>query len=383
MATSPIIDCDVHHTWGSDAVLLEYMAPEWRDYFVGSGVSAPARSYGRLHPPHLRYPGINGSAMRPEATPPVGGFPGSHYETLRDQHLNPHKISRALLTWNYGLHPGVYNAAASVALCRAANDFTVDYWLGQEDDRLRGTICVPVAVPEEAAKEVHRIASHTRMVAVIVAANPFHKPLGHPVYHQIYAAAAEYGLPIIAHLGSESFTNGSYAAGGLPTTKAEYYTLGEQPAMHHLSSLLVEGVFEKFPNLRFLFNEYGFLWMPWVLWGLDSRYEILRRESPYLRRRPIEYFREHVWSSTQPLAGEADPERVLELLEAFGGMEEKLCYASDYPHWDTEWPQHVTPRLPRAWRPKVMGENAARLFGWSLDELPPAHQAPEQEPLRA
>jgi hypothetical protein len=140
--------------------------------------------------------------------------------------------------------------------------------------------------------------------------------------------------------------------------------------MHHLSSLLVEGVFEKFPGLRFLFNEYGFLWIPWLVWGLDSRFEILRRENPLLRRRPSEYFREYVWSSTQPIAGEADPRRVIRLLEAWdGGLDDKLCYASDYPHWDTESPQHVLPRLPRAWRSKVMSENAAHLFGWSLDEL--------------
>ena len=44
--------------------------------------------------------------------------------------------------------------------------------------------------------------------------------------------------------------NGSLTAAGQPTTKAEYYTTLEQPAMHHLTSLLCEGVFEKFPNLR-------------------------------------------------------------------------------------------------------------------------------------
>lgn len=367
----PIIDCDVHHTWPSESDLLSYIEPKWRDFFVGSGPSAPPRSYGRMHPPHMRYPGINGSAMRPESVPPAGGHPGSNYETLRDQHLDAHNISRALLTWNYGLHPGLYHASASVALCRAANDFTVDYWLGQGDDRLRGTICVPVAVPDEAVKEIERVSRNDKMVAVLVSANPFHKPFGHPVYHPIYAAAAARGLPVVAHLGSESFTNGSYAAGGQPTTKAEYYTLGEQPAMHHLSSLLVEGVFEKIPGLRVLFNEYGFVWMPWVLWGLDSRFENLRRENPIIRRRPSEYFRDHVWMSTQPIAGEADPRRVVSLLEAWGGgLEQKLCYAGDYPHWDTEWPQHVLPRLPRGWRSKVMNENAAQLFGWSLDEFP-------------
>src|SRR4029077_6958556 len=103
------------------------------------------------------------------------------------------------------------------------------------------------------------------------------------------------------------------------------------------------------------------------LWALDSRYAVLKREHPELRRLPSEYFREHIWSSTQPFVGEADPERVIHLLDAFGGMDDRLCYSSDYPHWDSEWPQHVAPRLPKSWRAKVMGENAARLFGWPVD----------------
>jgi hypothetical protein len=96
---------------------------------------------------------------------------------------------------------------------------------------------------------------------------------------------------------------------------------------------------------------------------------VLRRENPTLRRLPSEYFREHVWVDTQPLLGEGDSVSMIELLESFGGMEDRLCYAGDYPHWDFEWPQHVAPRLPKPWRPKVMAENAARLFGWSMDDV--------------
>lgn len=382
MANTPIVDCDVHHTWASDNVLAEYLAPEWREFFFGGAPSAPRRSSGRVHPPQLRYPPISGSALRPDAIPPDGSFPGSSYELLRDQHLDPHKITRVILTWNYGLHPGLHHATASVALCRAANDFMVDRWFGTGDKRLWGIICVPVGVPLEAAAEIRRMAKHPQMAAVLVASNPFHKPLGHPVYHPIYEAAASHNLPIVTHLGSDIDTNGSLTAGGHPTTKTEYYTGACQPAMHHLASLLIEGVFEKYPPLRFLFNEYGFTWIPWVVWGLESRHRTLRLESPHLRRRPSDYFRDHVWMGTQPFVGEADPARVVELLDAFGGMEDKLCYTSDYPHWDAEWPEHVSPRLPRAWRPKVLAENAARLFGWSMAELE-ASAAAVPEPLPA
>ena len=245
----------------------------------------------------------------------------------------------------------------------------VDYWFGTGDERLQGTICVPVGSPVEAAEEIHRWADHPQVAGVIVATNPFHKALGHPVYHPIYAAAAAHDLPVITHLGSDVDSNGALTAGGLPTTKTEYYAISGQPAMHHLTSILVEGVFEKYPTLRFLFNEYGFAWVPWLLWGLDARTDLLRHESPYLRRKPSEYFQDHVWMGTQPFVSEARPSRLNGMLDVFGGMEDKLCYASDFAHWDAEWPQDVTERLPEHWRPKVLGENAARLFGWSVESL--------------
>ena len=374
MTNSPIIDVDIHHDWGSPAVLAEYLAPEWREYFLGGAPGAPSVT-GRMHPPHILFPAIGGS---------LGGHAAPHYEVMREEHLDPHGITRGLLTWGYGVHPGLHHAAASVALCRAANDFMVDYWYGTGDRRLRGTIYVPVGVPEEAVAEIRRLGPHPQTAGVLVAVNPFHKPLGHPVYHPIYAAALEYDLPIVTHLGSDQITNGSSTAGGLPTTMVEQYINCIQPGMHHLTSFVTEGVFEKFPSLRLLINEYGFDWVPWVLWGLDSRYQTLRRENPRLRRRPSEYFFEHVWLSAQPFVSEASPSRVVELLESFEGFENKLCYASDYPHWDNEWPQHVRPRLPRPWRSKVMCENAARLFGWSMAELEAeAAAAAERERLLA
>jgi predicted TIM-barrel fold metal-dependent hydrolase len=384
MDVQPIIDVDVHHSWPSDAALSEYLSPEWRGYFgfAGGSASAGYSRYGRFQPANLRYPVITGTSMRPETTPPAGGLAGSHYETMRDQHLDPHRISRVILTWLVGQHAGLHNVAASVAVCRAANDYMIDHWLNGRDDRLFGTLCVPLGAQDEAIKEVRRLGAHPRVAAVLLVANPFGKPLGHPVYRPILKAAVDCGLPVITHVGTDTINKATWAAGGLPTTRAESYTALEQPGMHHLSSLLVEGVFEALPDLRVLINECGFTWMPWVLWGLDARYPLLRRENPALRKPPSEYFREHVWASVQPFVIEADAAQVIELLDAYGGLEHQLCYASDYPHWDAEWPTQVAPRLPRAWRPKVFAENAARLFGWSLRDLS-AINRPQSRPRRA
>jgi predicted TIM-barrel fold metal-dependent hydrolase len=140
--------------------------------------------------------------------------------------------------------------------------------------------------------------------------------------------------------------------------------------MHHLTSLIVHGVFEKYPTLKVLAMECGLSWIPWLIWNLDDNYRVLKRESPHLRRLPSEYFREHVLFSTQPLELSPEREQLIQVLDAFGGMEDMLCFSTDYPHWDADDPRYVGGRLPRAWRSKVFYENARKLFRWSAASQP-------------
>jgi predicted TIM-barrel fold metal-dependent hydrolase len=159
-------------------------------------------------------------------------------------------------------------------------------------------------------------------------------------------------------------------AGGLSNSRLELATLVPLPAQHHLASLITHGVFERFPGSRVLFVEHGFTWLPSVLWNLDGRYEVLRRESPWVKRLPSDYVREHVRFSTQPFDMTKDRKQLIGLLESYEGMEDLLCFASDYPHWDADEPSYLASRLPKAWLPKVFYENAAQFFG--LEHRAPA-----------
>jgi uncharacterized protein len=351
-----VVDVDVHHTWARADELLAYLPERWREYF-SSVAPQPASVY---------YSRAGGSAMRLDSVPAGGGPPGSDYRTLCDQHLDAHPIERALLTFGFGVQAAFFRAEGAVELCRAANEWNFEHWLGGEDDRLYGLLMVPTGAPAEAAREIRRAGSHPRIVGVLIVSNPLNTPFGHIVYDPIYEAASELDLPVVTHVGSEFSSKGTLTAGGLPTTKLEYYTLLEQPGMHHFTSMLVGGVFERFPKLRVLFNEHGFTWVPWVLWGLDARYDRLRRENAELRRRPSEYFHEHIWIGSQPFESGAGRTKLIELLETCPGIEERLCFASDYPHWDADPPNQISVRLPVQWRSKVMRENAASLFGWDL-----------------
>ena len=355
----PIIDVDVHHNWRSPSVLLDYLPARWRELFTPpSGGILPLIPAGT----NLSHPG--GSNKRMTSLPPDGSPAGSHYETMRDQLLDPLKIERCILCFDVGLEEGYPNPYLAVELCRAANNWSAEQWLSGQDKRLYGAILVPTEWPEEAAKEIRRWAAHPRVVEVLLVMNPLGKPFGHPIYAPIHEAASEVGLPIGVHLGGDIAKKGHSIGGGSPQSRLEQFVTFYQPGAHHLSSLLTHGVFERYPDLHVCMKEHGFTWVPSLLWKLDADIKLLRAECPWVTELPSATFRQHVTVSTQPFDYTQEASQVVELLESFGGMEDILCFATDYPHWDADDPTYLAARLPKAWHSRIFFDNAARVYGW-------------------
>ena len=59
-------------------------------------------------------------------------------------------------------------------------------------------------------------------------------------------------------------------------------------------NLVVEGVFDRFPNLRMALIEGGWTWLPSLMWRIDKDWKGLRREVPWNTRVPSEYIRERI-----------------------------------------------------------------------------------------
>jgi predicted TIM-barrel fold metal-dependent hydrolase len=356
----PRIDVDVHHNWRRDDDVVQYLPMQWQEY-----VRAP-RKPRTLYPPAIFNPAPNGITNRLDAFP--GDDPaGSSIEFMRRQLLEPFNISHVVVSFDVGPNPAVANLEFATELTRAINRWSIDNWLSEQDSRIYGSLLLNTQLPSEAARDIREHGRHPRIAEALFVANGAGKPLGHPVYHPIYEAASEVGLPVAIHIGGDTFLSGSTthtAAGGLPTTRFERHSLQMQPVQHYLASLLVHGVFEKFPDLRLIVKETAVGWLPWFFWELDAVEPILRRESSHIKRRPSDYFRKHMRVSTQPLEEPPRSDELFELLEALGGMEDILLFSTDYPHHDTDDPDHIARRLPRSWWDKVFYANALTAYGW-------------------
>ena len=63
------------------------------------------------------------------------------------------------------------------------------------------------------------------------------------------------------------------------------------------------------------------------------------------------------------------------------GLEDTLLYASDYPHWDHDWPHTVSSIWKRddlsdSVKRKMLHDNAVRLYGRVIEAETPALKAP-------
>lgn len=370
----PVIDACAHHQWASQLELMEYMSEGWRE-FIGRPGAFPGGGVMAVIPVHKYQHPLGDKAQ--DTWPERGGPPGSDIETLRTQWLDANRVERVVLAHDAAITaPTMPNPRLALEIARAANDWSADRWIGR-DPRVFCLAMVPNQLPEEAAREIRRIASNPGFVGVVMGGNGLGKPFGHPAYHPIHQAAAESNLPVVLHAGGDATPDviTHTAGGGLPGTYAEYEALKAQPAMTHLVSLIAQGVFETFAGLRLMVVGAGIAWVPSLFWRFDTNYKTFRREVPWLGRSPTEVLWEHIRIGTWPLEQAPGPERLVRHMRAFGPVEQLLCYASGYPDREMNPVAAVAAGLPQAWHAPVFYGNAAGFYRWpSRTPAAPARQ---------
>jgi predicted TIM-barrel fold metal-dependent hydrolase len=151
------------------------------------------------------------------------------------------------------------------------------------------------------------------------------------------------------------------SAGGIPESYAERYVTLSQTGEANVNSLIFSGTLEKFPDLKFAFLEYGFLWLLPLMWRMDRMWRQLRHEIPWVRKSPIDYVHERLRFATQPIEEPRNPRDLDTLISMLGY--DVLCFSTDYPHWDNDMPLRSFRSLPDGARRQIFSENSARLFG--------------------
>lgn len=338
------IDCDIHNEVPSLETLFPYLSDFWCDYCSISGFGGPdANDYPRGAP----------ITTHPDAKPPWE-VTLAH---VREQLLDNWNFAYGILNCAYRVQ-SVHNPDLAAALARAINDWQIAQWL-EPEPRLRASLVIPSQLPELAAKEIARAGAHPGFVQVILPVRS-RTPYGSRLHHPIYEAAVQQNLAIGIHYGGAPGNQPSPT--GWPSTYLEEYSGMTQVFQAQLISLIAEGVFDKFPELRVVLIESGFTWLPAVMWRIDKEWRGLRNNTPWVKRPPSEYMREHIRCTLQPVDAPPHPKQLLQIIGQLES-EEMVMFSTDYPHWQFDTPQDALPSaLPPGLARKILYENARAFY---------------------
>ncbi len=343
MSAAPaVVDCDVHAPAPTLEAVSPYLGDYWRDYAREAGFREPS-SIQTVYPPGAP------TTLRAGADWTI--------ESLLE-HLGGENAAVAIVNCFSGVE-ALRNLDFANAFASAVNDWIAGEWLSR-DERLRAAIIVKPDDPAGAAAEIERLAGDPRFVHVLLPARA-DRPYGNRAYWPLLAAAVEHGRPLALHFGGSS---------GNPPTPVGWpsYYVEEYVGMAHIfeaqvTSLIAEGAFERFPELRVVLLESGFGWLPPLMWRLDKEWKGLRREIPWVKRAPSLTIREHLRAAIQPIDGPASPAGLARLVEQIGG-DGFLMFSSDYPHghargFDEAFAGVLPPEVERG----IRFETAASLYG--------------------
>jgi predicted TIM-barrel fold metal-dependent hydrolase len=276
---------------------------------------------------------------------------------IRTHVLEPWNAAFGILNCDYAVD-SLHNPDAAATLSSAINDWLIAEWLDREP-RLRAALVVPSQHPELAAREIERVGGHPGFVQVLLPVRAA-ALYGNRRYHPIYAAAARHQQVIAIHFGGSPGNPPTPV--GWPSFYIEEYAGMAGVFQSQLLSLVSEGVFAQFPTIQVALLESGCTWLPSLLWRFDKEWKGLRREVPWLRRKPSDYIREHVRLTLQPFDAPPDSGHLLRLVEQLDS-EEMLLFATDYPHAHAVEPDlPLTGALPAALTKKILHDNARTLY---------------------
>ncbi len=344
-----LIDADIHNGIKDPRDLLPYLAKPWHQQWLGGGSGVGQPYYSPV------------GVLRKDAIPDAGGFSGSDPAYMLKDHFDRYAIDYGILTGQgtpeMSLNPDLDYGNA---VCSAYNDYLIDQWLSVSP-RFKGSLMINHSDPQAAAKEIMRVGGHPDIVQVMMS-SASRMPFGQRFYHPIYEAAERMGLPVAIHPGTEGRgISGPPTPSGYPSRYMEWHNTLPTNYMGHINSLVCEGVFEKFPSLKFVGIEGGIAWLPHLMWRMDKNYKALRDTTPWLKKLPSEYIRAHILLTTQPIEEPEHPEHLVQIFKMCGA-EDMVMYSSDYPHWDFDHPKLALAPFPKEIRAKVQAQNAIKLY---------------------
>jgi predicted TIM-barrel fold metal-dependent hydrolase len=257
---------------------------------------------------------------------------------------------------------------------RAHNRWLAE-WCSEVPGRRAGIGQILLNDVVEAVRDVHWIADHNLMGGALLPGVPPGSgidPIHSPAYDPVWRACEERGVVINVH-GGGGLPNEGYFPATLALFVLEASFFSHRPVW----SLVMGGVFDRFPDLRLVVAEAGSKWIPDTLKAMD---EIQAKQDegsigaltfidPFrLGRRPSEYWASNCWVGASFMNREDAVDRHLIGVD-------RIMWGSDFPHEEGTYPftREALANTYSGMDPgevaKMVGGNAAHVYGFDLARL--------------
>ena len=248
----------------------------------------------------------------------------------------------------------------ATAVSKTYNDWLADF-CNADPSRMFGAAVVSPYDVDLAVSEARRAVKELKMKAIFIRPNLHNGRAWHSSYYDpLWEAVQELGVPIGFHetTGSRMPAAGADRFNSMGIAHISTHSI---EMMMACMDVIMGGVLERFPKLRFAFLEAQCGWLPFWLGRMDEHYEWRKAygEMEHLKAEPSEYFRRQGFC-----AMECDEEFSKHVVDAFG--DDQLVTTSDYPHSDSKYPHamDIFLQLPLSDRSKkkILWDNPLRLY---------------------
>jgi predicted TIM-barrel fold metal-dependent hydrolase len=252
-----------------------------------------------------------------------------------------------------GLHP---RPDIATQLLMAYNRWFTETILGV-DPRIKTMLGLPFENPEASLRTVREYADHPGVIGFLVTSQRSHRVYRNE-YLPLYAELQERGMPLGFHAGPNQNDGMTSTMNKFLSAHAISFVTCN---ITHMTNWVINGMGERFPNLKVIWIESGLAWVPFMMQRLDHEYQLRQSDAPLLTKMPSEYMRDMYYTS-QPL--EITNLALLESTFQAMDAEHTLLYSSDWPHWDFDVPGRIMsiPFLSDQARRNILGENARKVF---------------------
>lgn len=232
-----------------------------------------------------------------------------------------------------------FDQASDLTLCYAAADAHNRMMTSfcSVDERLLATAYVPLEDFDRAAATAALAIRLGAKALMVPSKCPQRHSPSHVALDAVWAQAQEAGIPVLFHVGGEEKMNPVYKDNGLPAvpdfhggddnfTSVSYMPI-PNAVMQTLATLIFDGVFDRFPNLKWGAIELGAAWVPGWMRAMDSAAHAFMRNETRLQKlsaKPSEIVQRQLRVTPYPHEDAG-------WIVANAG-DQMALFSSDYPH---------------------------------------------------